>query len=77
MNEQFTLSSWNVRGGGRRVTQQCVYLVELNPDIMALQEVTLSSIPVFKQLLEGPGYAFIEDSILYVVDAAELIGPRK
>ena len=54
------LLSWNVAGRVKRLPEQAERLLELDADVMCLQEVTRSTLPQWRVLLEEAGYVGIE-----------------
>ena len=51
-------------------------VIQLQPDIIAFQEVTLNSIDIIRKKL-SPSYASIVDSLELVQDKSVLVGPRR
>ena len=51
-------------------------VIQLQPDILAFQEVTLNSIDIIRKKL-SPSYASIVDSLELVQDKSVLVGPRR
>jgi exonuclease III len=58
------LISWNVAGRVKRLPQQAERLLALQADVVCLQEVTRSTLPVWRALLRDAGYAGIENGEL-------------
>ncbi len=57
------LISWNVRsGGGKRIEAQIETLRARKPDIVALQEVTPSTVGLFRSQFEQMGFEHLADS---------------
>lgn len=54
------LVSWNVAGRVKRLGEQAERLLALSPDVICLQEVTRSTLPRWRALLEEAGYPGIE-----------------
>lgn len=52
--------SWNVAGRVRRAAEQAQRLAELDPDLICLQELTPTTLPMWRQTLLEMGYAGIE-----------------
>ena len=50
------LACWNVSGRLSRLGEQAARLLEVDPDVLCLQEVTRSSAPRWRALLEAQGY---------------------
>jgi exonuclease III len=53
------LVSWNLAGRVKRLPEQAERLLELNADALCLQELTRTTIPIWRDLLEAAGYAGI------------------
>lgn len=53
------LVSWNLAGRVKRLPEQAERLLELDADVLCLQELTRSTIPIWRDLLETAGYAGI------------------
>ncbi len=53
------LISWNVAGRVKKLTAQVESLADHEPHVIALQEVTATTIPVWRRALEGYGYGVI------------------
>jgi exonuclease III len=59
MSSSFKLISWNIlAGGGKRIAAQTAALVELQPDVIALQEVNINTAPNFATQLAAHGYPY-------------------
>jgi exonuclease III len=54
------LVSWNVAGRVKRLAEQAEQLLALEADLVCLQEVTRSTLPLWRALLHDAGYAGIE-----------------
>jgi exonuclease III len=54
------LVSWNVAGRVKRLSEQAEQLLALRADVLCLQEITLSTLPRWRALLQEAGYAGIE-----------------
>jgi exonuclease III len=53
------LASWNLAGRVKRLPEQAEQLLALGADILCLQELTRSTLPLWRDLLETAGYAGI------------------
>lgn len=72
------LISFNVRnGGGRRIAGQVGALVAHHPDVVALQEVFASTVPVYASQFAEHGYPHAGDSFALARDSGALTGPRR
>ncbi|TKD70796.1 endonuclease/exonuclease/phosphatase family protein [Pseudalkalibacillus hwajinpoensis] len=72
------LFSWNVRqGGGKRIEKQLNLMSELQPDLVALQEMTTKNIDQYTQALNEIGLHHIIDTFTLSNDPSTLSGPRK
>jgi exonuclease III len=60
------LLSWNVAGRVKRLPEQAERLLEPAADVVCLQEVTHSTLPLWRALLHGAGYVGIEHGELPV-----------
>lgn len=70
--ETWTLLSWNVNGRvGDLFARQLDQVLERKPDVLALQEVKLSSYPAWCERLTSEGY-----SVVSAVDLARLPYPK-
>lgn len=54
------LVSWNVAGRVKRLPEQAERLLALDADVVCLQELTLTTVPVWQCLLSEAGYRGIE-----------------
>jgi exonuclease III len=61
------LVSWNVAGRLKRLPEQAERLLSLNADVVCLQEVTPSTLPLWEALLADDGYNGIAHGELTVV----------
>ncbi len=68
--------TWNLKGIVGKVAKQMDAIIQLQPDILAFQEVTLNSINIIRKKL-SPSYANIVDSLEFVQDKSALVGPRR
>ena len=68
--------TWNLKGIVGKASKQMDAITQLQPDILAFQEVTLNSIDIIRKKL-SPSYANIVDSLELVQDKSVLIGPRR
>ena len=48
--------SWNVAGRLKRQPEQAEVVLSLAPDVVALQEVTVNSLPLWREALEAAGF---------------------
>src|SRR5687767_5559835 len=72
------LISWNVQNpGAPRLQKQITALAARAPDIVALQEVTTHSVPLFIARLAELGLTYATDSFGLAGDTTLLTGPRK
>ena len=68
--------TWNLKGIVGKASKQMDAIIQLQPDILAFQEVTLNSINIIRKKL-SPSYANIVDSLEFVQDKSALVGPRR
>jgi exonuclease III len=74
----FKLFSWKVRqGGGKRIEQQLKEIESINPDIIALQEMTISGISKYRDGLNKIGFKYVIDNFVLFPDSTDLVGPRR
>jgi exonuclease III len=71
------LISWNVNGRVRVINEQITALKRQRCDIVALQETTKTTIPIFREGLQGIGLRYVVDSFQSVADKTKLVGPRR
>ncbi len=69
--------SWNTNARSRRVDEQVAFLRKRRLDLIALQEVTLKSAPLFRAQLRECGFEFAYDSFELFRNPSELKGPRR
>jgi exonuclease III len=76
--EVVRLISLNVcNGGGRRICAQVDLLAAYNPDVVALQEVFASTVPVYAREFAERGYPYAANSFSQSPDPSVLTGARK
>ncbi|GGB61713.1 endonuclease/exonuclease/phosphatase family protein [Fictibacillus barbaricus] len=76
--DTFKLFSWNVRqGGGKRIERQLNEIKVINPDIIALQEMTIHGISKYRAEQKNLGYHYVIDTFELFQGSTELNGPRK
>ena len=68
--------TWNLKGIIGKASKQMDAVTQLQPDILAFQEVTLNSIDIIRKKL-SPSYVNIVDSLELVQDKSVLVGPRR
>ena len=68
--------TWNLKGIVGKASKQMDAIIQLQPDIIAFQEVTLNSINIIRKKL-SPSYANIVDSLELVQDKSVLVGARR
>jgi len=68
--------SWNVAGRVKKLPDQLAAIQENHPDILALQEITKTTLPKWLHALKTLGY-HVSHSFDFVIDQALLIGGRK
>ena len=68
--------TWNLKGIVGKASKQMDAIIQLQPDILAFQEVTLNSIDIIRKKL-SPSYVNIVDSLELVQDKSVLVGPRR
>jgi exonuclease III len=56
------LVSWNVAGRVRLLEQQVQRLLALGPDLICLQEITASTLPLWRERLQDAGYPSVVDA---------------
>ena len=71
------LISWNVNGRVKQVDEQVKALAKIKSDVIALQEVTPKTAPIFRAAFQREGYPYITDSFQRVEDKSILVGPRR
>ena len=69
--------SWNLNGRVAKAYAQCDAIAARNPDIVALQEVTATTLPIIRTALADRGISFFVDSFAGVSTAVPLRGPRR
>jgi exonuclease III len=62
--------SWNVARRSSRLAEQAAALARREPDVVALQEVTYRTLPLWKAALETIGLAHVRTSL----ERADVIG---
>lgn len=72
----FRLISWNVAGRVKKLTAQVNGLAGYKPHVVALQEVTATTIPIWQHELEKQGYRVVT-SVDLALNRHELVGGRK
>ena len=70
------LISWNVAGRLEKLKKQVAALVEHEPDIVAIQEVTTRTLPLLKVELEEAGLRYSADSFVLANDKSVLTDAR-
>ena len=58
------LVSWNLAGRVRRLGEQAERLLDLEPDVLCLQELTPRTLPVWRDRLQVAGYLAVEHPAL-------------
>ena len=53
------LVSWNVAGRLKRQPEQADVVLSVAPDVVALQEVTVNSLPLWRERLEAAGFEWV------------------
>jgi exonuclease III len=71
-----SIVSWNVNKRFAKLPQQAESLQALSCDVIALQEVTLNSIPSFEETLQKSGYQYSIDSLRTDTEKSVLKGKR-
>ncbi|MBA3655720.1 MAG: endonuclease/exonuclease/phosphatase family protein [Gemmatimonadaceae bacterium] len=71
------LISWNLNGRRRDTTAQIEALLLRQPDVIALQEVTLSSLPLIREALAGGRLSHLVDSFTMGPPNFKPSGPRR
>jgi exonuclease III len=71
------LVSWNVARRVTRWTERIAAIAELRPDVLALQEVTPTNIPLYRRDLPALGLKHIVDCFQLAAEPALLKGPRR
>ncbi len=71
------LISWNLNGRRAKAADQIAALLRRNPDVVALQEVTRSSLPVLRDALNGGGLQEMADSFSLAPAKYQAKGPRR
>ncbi|WLR61499.1 endonuclease/exonuclease/phosphatase family protein [Guptibacillus hwajinpoensis] len=78
MEVKLTLFSWNIRqGGGKRIHKQLEVISDLQPDVVALQEMTMHNVDQYAALLNDLGLNHVIDTFALSKDPSKLIGPRR
>ena len=57
------LVTWNVAGRVTRQAEQAAAVAAIEPDLVALQEVTARTLPLWHQALEDAGFASVETAL--------------
>ena len=68
--------TWNLKGIIGKASKQMDAIIQLQPDIVAFQEVTLNSIDIIRKQLSS-SYASIVNSLELVKDKTVLVGARR
>ena len=68
--------TWNLKGIVGKASKQMDAIIQLQPDILAFQEVASNSIDIIRKKL-STSYANIVDSLELVRDKSLLLGPRR
>ncbi|MBA2545534.1 MAG: endonuclease/exonuclease/phosphatase family protein [Solirubrobacterales bacterium] len=71
------LISWNLNGRRRQAHAQVAALVALNPDVVAVQEVTVGSLPLLRSELKANGFRHVVDSFDLAPEGFLPRGPRR
>jgi exonuclease III len=71
------LISWNLNNRVKQAADQIKALIKFESDVIALQEVTQTTAPIFRHELQHRGYQHIVDSFQRVGDKSILTGPRR
>lgn len=71
------LLSWNLNGRRGEAAAQVAALCRYKPDIVALQEVTTSSLPIVRKELASAGLAHVADSFSLAPRDWQPMGPRR
>ncbi len=71
------LISWNLNGRRDRAPAQIAALASNKPDVVALQEVTVGSLPLLRTALSEHGYHHVVDSFQLAPSAFNPRGPRR
>jgi len=71
------LITWNTAGRKRKAEYQVRALASREPDIVALQEVRLSTLKIFRKLLPEIGLKYFLDSFSHLQPHVRAIGPRQ
>lgn len=71
------LITWNVAGRVRMLPRQVECLAKLQPDIITLQEVTKTTLPLLKKMLPSIGLNHMVSSLDFVTDPKVIKGPRR
>ncbi len=68
--------TWNLKGIVGKASKQMDAITQLQPDILAFQEVTLNSIDIIRKKL-SVSYTNIVNSLELAQDKSVLVGPRR
>jgi exonuclease III len=71
------LRSWNVNRRIKNIDSQISALEQQSCDIIALQEITKNSAPIFHERFKALGFAFVADSLQRFGEPEKLTGPRR
>lgn len=71
------LISWNLNGRRAKAQAQVAALVAREPDVVALQEVTRSTLPLLRAALIHNGLVHVADSFSMAPSAFQAVGPRR
>lgn len=69
--------SWNLAARKAKALSQIKYITSQTPDVIALQEVTLSTAPLIMQYLKQKGWKYIISSLSYAADLSLIRGKRR
>ncbi len=75
-DESIRLISWNVAGRVRKLPRQVEGVMDHAPDVLALQEVTAATLPLWRSELESRQY-HVPTSFDLAKNRSELVGGRK
>ena len=71
------LISWNLNGRRAKAHDQVAALLAREPDVVALQEVTRSTLPLLQAALIHGGLLHVADSFSLTPTTFQAVGPRK
>ena len=69
--------SWNLNGRVAKAKMQCEALMKREPDVVALQEITATTLPILRDQLVKHDFRYLIDSFSQLGTTTPLAGPRR